>query len=339
MFHKPSLVPQTIHSHLSSSMNCTASSMEAAQPSSRWSARLVWQAIPSSAASRCSFNADEPVGGLSETPAVMTLYTASNPGRTLLSWVAAAATKYGRKNGTPIFLEPTTDANGEFCHNQDDGGRLVFSPGEGGQRWQATFEKPRKPVGEGDVSGATDTVTTTMQKYLQKLQLFNELQPVVQCAKKRVEGVAGPGEEVKKVVVLINHPGKVGDPPVGAQAIHTDLPAMAPGFVGFLGLSHYSVLVSPMSHHTIRTYETLKNMNPGAAESEIVRAVSAPKMVRVMIEPGQIVLVHGNTVHAGDAGSLGEWAPRLHFCVMRRRVVDETHPIAPMQPLLAGLFQ
>ena len=139
-------------------------------------------------------------------------------------------------------------------------------------------------------------------------------------------------------MVLINLPGKEGDEPVGMQSIHTDLLPLRQGFVGLLGLFRYSVLVSPMSHHSIRTLATLEKMNPNATESDLVSMVSAPKLVRLMIEPGQLVLLHGNTVHAGDAGSLGEWAPRMHFYATRGVMDNETSPIEHVHPLFAKLF-
>ena len=43
-------------------------------------------------------------------------------------------------------------------------------------------------------------------------------------------------------------------------------------------------------------------------------------------------------VHAGDAGSLGEWSPRVHFYATRGAIDNETSPIEHVLPLFAKLF-
>ena len=174
---------------------------------------------------------------------------------------------------------------------------------------------------------------------MKKEAMHRVLEPVVKHAFDIVMRVVGrSGIHVHKTVVMINHPGKEGDEPVGMQSIHTDLIAMRHGFVGFLGLSRYSVLVSPMSHHAVRTLATLKKLHPDCTEADMLPMLSAPKLVRLMIEPGQLVLVHGNTVHAGDAGSLGEWAPRIHFYATRGAIDNKPSPIEHVHPLFAKLF-
>lgn len=244
--------------------------------------------------------------------------------------VAAAATTYGREYGQAIFLAPKKGPNGEYLRDMDDGGRFLMTSGEGGQRWMAAFERkvPNNEQHEMDMAACK-----------MKETLHNVLEVVIERATYVVMGVIGKNSyKVHKTVVMVNHPGKEGDEPVGMQAIHTDLMALRNGFVGFLGLCRYSVLVSPMSHHTIRNFEALRKKNPLLQDSDILRLVGAPKLVRLMIEPGQIVLVHGNTVHAGDAGIRGEWAPRVHFYATKGMVDNETCPIENAHPLLAKLF-
>ncbi|GLC47442.1 hypothetical protein PLESTM_002074700 [Pleodorina starrii] len=122
------------------------------------------------------------------------------------------------------------------------------------------------------------------------------------------------------------------------MATHVDLAPGVSGFVGFLPLEPVSVLVSPGSHTAVQLYHKLKEAQPQVPDEGIMLSVSAPKMVRMHMKPGQIVLLHVNTVHAGDAGVLNTWSPRIHFYVYQGSVDNETHPVEPMGSLFAALF-
>jgi len=254
--------------------------------------------------------------------------------------VAEVATQYVLDYGQAIFQVPRRGPNGEFCVDENDAGRLLMEYGDGGQRWMAPFERnePIPPKGLA-VQSKIDQFNKDMADFMKKECAHIVLEPVVMHAMDVVQRLlVRSGLDVHRTVLLINHPGKEGDEPVGMQSIHTDLHALRQGFVVFLGLSRYSVLVSPTSHHAIRTLENLQRTNPDLTESDLITMVAAPKLVRLIIEPGQLVLVHGNTVHAGDAGSLGQWAPRLHFYATSSDIVNETMPIEHVHPLLAKLI-
>ncbi|GLC61235.1 hypothetical protein PLESTB_001734000 [Pleodorina starrii] len=92
------------------------------------------------------------------------------------------------------------------------------------------------------------------------------------------------------------------------------------------------------SHTAVQLYHKLKEAQPQVPDEGIMLSVSAPKMVRMHMKPGQIVLLHVNTVHAGDAGVLNTWSPRIHFYVYQGSVDNETHPVEPMGSLFAALF-
>ena len=249
--------------------------------------------------------------------------------------VTAAATSYGREYGQAIFQAEKKGPNGEYLRDKDDEGRFLMTYGEGGQRWMASFERIQPtPMSNGTTK---DQYDRDMASFQSKEPLHSVLEVVFKRATELVRvAIGSEGYKVHKTVVMVNHPGKEGDEPVGMQAIHIDLLPFRKGFVGFLGLSRYSVLVSPMSHHAIRTFETLRKKNPLLEDLDLLHLVSAPKLVRLMIEPGQIVLVHGNTVHAGDAGSLGDWAPA--FYATRGAIDNETSPIEHVHPLFVKLF-
>jgi hypothetical protein len=94
-----------------------------------------------------------------------------------------------------------------------------------------------------------------------------------------------------------------------------------------------TVLVVPFSHHMVEGlgWMTAKageaaaadaatagpSAGPSAAEEadETLASLLPPstKPTRIHLDPGQLVVMHGYLVHAGDAGEPGETALRVHF--------------------------
>ena len=64
----------------------------------------------------------------------------------------------------------------------------------------------------------------------------------------------------------------------------------------------------------------------GTAEKAAL-ALPKHKIRRLVLQPGQALFVHGNTVHAGDAGKEDCWIPRLHMYVLPGQVKDRTYPV------------
>ena len=64
-----------------------------------------------------------------------------------------------------------------------------------------------------------------------------------------------------------------------------------------------------------------------------MHAVPAHKLLRLQMVPGQIVLLHGHAVHAGDAVILGAWAPYIYFYMKQ-----DTHPAESFGRLFAAMF-
>ena len=151
--------------------------------------------------------------------------------------------------------------------------------------------------------------------------------------------VAGTDLRVQNTMVLVN---ELVEPPVGIQCLHSDLPPFEPGFVGLLlGLSRYTLLVSPGSHWAVQMHQSLMDQRSeqgNISEEDIMFMIAVPKLVRLVIEPGQLVLLHGNTVHAGDAGSAGDMVPRMHFYATKTSVCNETQPVVGLGPLFEALF-
>ncbi|GLC42294.1 hypothetical protein PLESTM_001317900 [Pleodorina starrii] len=289
---------------------------------------------------------------------------------------AEVATQLCRLKGEPIFQELRCNGDGSYCHDETDEGRLLMDYGTGGQRWMVNLQRPSMPAarhaaggstgrgksgsemgeegggeekedggeeeedgGEEDAGEGAEGSEGEREASLKKaIMLYERLLPIRSFGYHYLRKVARSGESVQKAVVLANHPGKPGDPPVGVQATHVDLAPGVGGFVGFMPLAPVSVLVSPGSHVAVQLYHKLREAQPQVPEKGIMLSVSAPKMVRMHMKPGQIVLLHVNTVHAGDAGVLNTWSPRIHFYVYRGSVDNETHPVEAMGPLFAALF-
>ncbi|GIL66534.1 hypothetical protein Vafri_19998 [Volvox africanus] len=75
-----------------------------------------------------------------------------------------------------------------------------------------------------------------------------------------------------------------------------------------------------------------------AVAEHITRLMSNQRVVRMHMHPGQIVLLNGNTVHAGDAGKPGLWSPRMHVYLQTVRVKNATWPLEAIHEKFAAKF-
>ena len=79
-----------------------------------------------------------------------------------------------------------------------------------------------------------------------------------------------------------------------------------------------TLLVVPFSHHMVEGLGWM-TAKAGEAAAEAADETLAPllppsmKPTRIHLDPGQLVVMHGYLVHAGDAGEPGEAALRVHF--------------------------
>ena len=75
---------------------------------------------------------------------------------------------------------------------------------------------------------------------------------------------------------------------------------------------------------------------PGPAQEAALAAFrsvpSRTTLVRVHIEPGYVLVMDGNTVHAGDKGVKGKLSPRMHTYVQRSQPGDSTVPVEVGMP-------
>ncbi|GIM16699.1 hypothetical protein Vretimale_19295, partial [Volvox reticuliferus] len=70
----------------------------------------------------------------------------------------------------------------------------------------------------------------------------------------------------------------------------------------------------------------------------ITNLFSVQRVVRLHMHPGQMVLLDGNTVHAGDAGKPNSWSPRLHVYAQSKKVKNATWPLEAMHESFAEKF-
>ena len=60
---------------------------------------------------------------------------------------------------------------------------------------------------------------------------------------------------------------------------------------------------------------------------------------RLVMEPGQLVLLDGNTVHARDIGVPGQTYVRLHWYFVKEPLDNATYPITMLGKVFASLFK
>ena len=292
--------------------------------------------------------------------------------------LVAKVVEFAELMGAPIFNEAMRTGEGKVPKDSNDEGRYLLTSGEGGLRWQAHLSKPQKPApgpGEGvhieagrggsdeaeeemggggngeqeegeeeengqEEGGGVDAEERrfTREKWERACELLEGIAPVRQRITQALESAKAGGEKVQKGVVLINRPGS---PPLRAQLIHTDMSVGRKGFVAIAVLEPCSVLVSPGSHSAIRQYQGLLGIDKQlhkAREANALASVAVSKLVRMQMEPGQVVLLHGNTVHAGDAAVGDRKSPRLHFYVLKGNVDNETNPLFHLGKRFAAMF-
>jgi hypothetical protein len=220
------------------------------------------------------------------------------------------------------------------------GGQEEEEAEEGGDGEQEEGEEEEKGGQEEQGGGrmAAAEKRLTRELYERACELLEGIEPLKKLIMQALKDATLKGEKVQKGVALINRPGS---PPLRAQLIHTDLSVGRQGFVAIVVLEPCSVLVSPGSHSAVRQYKGLLGSDVQlhkAREADALASVAVPKLLRVQMEPGQVLLLHGNTVHAGDAAVGDRKSPRLHFYVQKGKVDNETNPLFPLGKRFAAKF-
>ena len=83
----------------------------------------------------------------------------------------------------------------------------------------------------------------------------------------------------------------------------------------FLAVQPFSLLVALHSHHVVK-FIWARDAVDDLKDADFTRlALTVPQfqLLRMHIRAGDIVLMHGNLVHAGDRGTAGDFAFRCHW--------------------------
>ncbi|KXZ40864.1 hypothetical protein GPECTOR_1718g828 [Gonium pectorale] len=166
-------------------------------------------------------------------------------------------------------------------------------------------------------------------------EIYELIMPILQTL--------GPDEEF-----LLHWPNLLGNkpvkglPPVTRQVLHVDTAFGRISFVIILPLvPHTTLLVAPGSHTWVKAYgEHYYEGTPESARAmeDLDKVLPEHKCVRLCLQPGELIILHGNTVHAGDAGRQGDWAPRLHWYVQPDKVENETYLLNMLGKRFADKF-
>ncbi|GLC52398.1 hypothetical protein PLESTB_000624800 [Pleodorina starrii] len=214
------------------------------------------------------------------------------------------ARTFAKENAVPIFHEPVLDPQGRCVVVR---GLAQVSVGSGQHR-QAPLE-----AGNEVLCGTRRAVEKVLDSVI------------------RASGVP---YKARNTAILVNMPG---EKPVGPQAFHVDMAPGKDGFVVIVALEpNVSLLLAPGSHVWVKEWARLKGH--GRTEEEAATVVPQQQLVRLSLEVGQVLLLHGNTVHAGDRGVAGEHSLRLHWYVQSGRVANTTYMLPMLSPHFAKRF-
>jgi hypothetical protein len=136
-------------------------------------------------------------------------------------------------------------------------------------------------------------------------------------------------------VALSNH--DVDGVPVAIQDLHLDMEEA--GLALFLGIEKTSLHVVFLSHSAVAMTWAARG---DAAELARIDAAFPDRLQLLTLEyePGELVLMHGLSVHAGAAGSAGQTALRCHWYLQESPIVARdghvyTHPLLAVGSALA----
>ncbi|EFJ42408.1 hypothetical protein VOLCADRAFT_97483 [Volvox carteri f. nagariensis] len=268
--------------------------------------------------------------------------------RIMSSGAAAAAIEFAELMGQALSREPLRGTDMGFAHGKNGDDHVTMTIGEGAQRWQAFLERPKESWGppvakerngkdqeydatsdeedeEGKEGDAEDLVKheasldegeDAFKKYTRSLELYRVLRPFRKKGTSWLNEVAsGSGAGVSQVTVLVNHPGGPGDSPVRSETCRTELTPWEAGLAGFMPFTPCEILVAPYSQHAVKGYDAIMKINPQAAKAAALYAMPTYKMVHMKMKPGQIVIIHGNTVHAEAEGASVRYWNYLYWAI------------------------
>ncbi|PNW76474.1 hypothetical protein CHLRE_11g467621v5 [Chlamydomonas reinhardtii] len=160
------------------------------------------------------------------------------------------------------------------------------------------------------------------------LALCDKLRPLLEEVVTAADPKGELGLHLEDAVLLANLPGTR---PVAEQVPHYDMAPGEPGWFIMLALQPASLLVAQASQHEVllwgRAYTAAQEAGRTAAVlKDLCASTPHRRLVRLQLPVGELLFVHSNLVHAGDAGRLdGSYSLRLHWFVKSAKTTNNTH--------------
>lgn len=156
-----------------------------------------------------------------------------------------------------------------------------------------------KRKGHTEAANAVSNMDKQMRAWLNKVVIKRWVAPV----------------SVQGGVIISNDPKK----PPGGQSLHVDLKEVL-GLAAFWGLDSFALNVVDGSDKYVAKAEAM--LAKGMSAEEVATALPQLQVEQVQINAGEIVLMHGFTVHGGAKGVAGKVSLRAHWYLQAK-------PLAP----------
>ena len=148
----------------------------------------------------------------------------------------------------------------------------------------------------------------------------------------------GVALEVKQPVILVNVQ-REGEAPVQRQSLHVDLSEKQKGFVAIVPLEEgVTLLIAPGSGSAVRNFRRLGD-SERLSDKALAYLFPETPVIRLELELGMMVLLSGDTVHAGDSGVDGKRSLRMHWYVMNSDVENSTYLVEQFGKEIAVKFR
>jgi hypothetical protein len=218
-------------------------------------------------------------------------------------------------HGHPIFEYPERNDDGDYVY--DDDGVLQWSNGCE-QRKQLSEQFVRTHV------NANDPRKATFQ------QVKARFQPLVDQFK-------GRGQRVQSMVCIISEPTDAQGraKPGGPQVLHCDVEPGEDSCAVIAALeNNTTLLVVPFSSSVMQGAGILEDVE----WEDLAPMVPHFPLIRLRLQRGDLFVMNGNLIHAGDQGQPGRRTPRFHWYIQGNNVDDVTFPVLMMGDAIESRF-
>lgn len=230
----------------------------------------------------------------------------------------AAKAHLGQVFGAPVFHLPWRNNQGQVVRR----GKVARLGCGTEQRCQFHFLKELDPAIMKRLSAAE------RQQVEQEVELVRAFNTELEAALKESLELSST-DELQSPVILVTKSGatvRVGSVEADEaqvcdmQAVHCDVRPGREDYKVVITAVHpnTTVVVQAFSHHAIlstSTYSRLLEEDPAAFDSMFGHLCGRFRLVRVELQPGEVLVLHGNTLHAGDRGRQGTVLERIHHYI------------------------